>query len=213
MSPSRGCFLTFEGVDGAGKTSHLRLVEQKLHDLNHACVVTREPGGTPVGEVLRELVLHQNMVPKAELLALYAARVQHIDMLIEPALAKGAWVLSDRFEDSSFAYQTQGQGVAWLECEALSAWALGGFKPDLTFLFDLPIDVSMARIQSRSQKLDKFEVRTSSYFEQVRKSFLKRAQQDPSRVVLINALETEDQVAQKVECAFDDFYNSIRTRR
>jgi dTMP kinase len=202
-----GVFISFEGVDGAGKTSHMQRVKAHLESLGISCLQTREPGGTEVGEAIRALVLHQNMDIHTELLLMYAARRQHVEEVIQPALARGVWVISDRFEDSSFAYQGNAGGV-WDECQTLSAWALNGFEPNLTFLFDLPIEVSQARIQQRAGQSDKFEEKPHAYVEAVRAGFLRRAEQNPKRVCVIDAQCSESDVGQAVLAALSNFLNN-----
>ncbi|MCQ8895951.1 dTMP kinase [Limnobacter humi] len=203
-----GFFISFEGVDGAGKSSHMERVRQHLDSLGIECVQTREPGGTPVGEAIRELVLHHDMDINTELLLMYAARRQHVVQTIAPALARGAWVISDRFEDSSFAYQASAGGAVWEDCVKLSKWALKGFEPALTFLFDLPIAVSQARIQARAGQGDKFEGKPISYFEAVRAGFIRRAQINPTRVRLIDAEPDETTVAKAVLAELDRFIHT-----
>lgn len=191
-------FLSFEGMDGAGKSSHIQGVKNHLKQAGIQVVLTREPGGTPTGEALRELVLHQDMDLKTELMLMYAARQQHVTELIQPALDQGHWVLSDRFEDSSFAYQVSAGGLDWSECQALSKWTLGDFKPDLTFLFDLPLNVAKERIGKRQSQSDRFESKPDEYFEAVRKGFLKRAKQEPTRIHVLDASKAEEEVASAV---------------
>lgn len=209
MNSNRGRFITFEGVDGAGKSTHMQSVKQHLEKCGFECVMTREPGGTGVGEKIRDLVLQNDMHTRTELLLMYAARVEHVEALIKPALARGTWVLSDRFEDSSFAYQGQGSELGWPACEALSTWALNGFAPDITFLFDLPVAVSMQRVLARQGQTDRFELRSADYFESVRLGFLKRARQQPERIKVLDAQQAEAVVGQKVLELFDTFLQSM----
>jgi dTMP kinase len=204
----QGCLISFEGVDGAGKSSHIARVKNHLENLGYECIQTREPGGTPVGEAIRELVLHHDMDVNTELLLMYAARMQHLVQLIQPALERGAWVITDRFEDSSFAYQAGAGGASWEDCEQLSAWALKGFEPALTFLFDLPIAVSQSRIQGRAGASDKFEEKPLEYFEAVRASFIQRAKQNPDRICVVNAQPAEDFVATTVLAELEKFINT-----
>ena len=171
-------------------------------------LLTREPGGTPTGEALRQLVLHHEMDAETELMLMYAARKQHVNQLIVPALKQGVWVLSDRFEDSSFAYQASAGGVNWQHCEMLGQWVLNGFEPDFTFLFDLPVEVSFARIQKRNETMDKFEQKPQRYMQAVREGFLKRAAQYPERIHVVDALPNEQQVAEQVVYALDAFINA-----
>lgn len=201
----QGYLISFEGVDGAGKSSHIARVKARLEELGYECIQTREPGGTPVGEAIRELVLHHDMDINTELLLMYAARRQHMVQTIQPALDRGAWVISDRFEDSSFAYQAGAGGASWEACQQLSKWALNGFEPTLTFLFDLPIAVSQARIQGRASDGDKFESKPSTYFEAVRAGFIKRAQLNPRRIRVIDAQPSEAEVGEAVLLELDKF--------
>ncbi len=200
-----GHLISFEGVDGAGKSTHIARVKAHLEELGVECIQTREPGGTPVGEAIRELVLHHEMDVNTELLLMYAARRQHVVQTIAPAIERGAWVITDRFEDSSFAYQAGAGGASWEACQQLSKWALQGFEPSLTFLFDLPIEVSQARIRGRADSSDKFEEKPTAYFEAVRAGFIKRAQLSPRRVRLINAQQTEEEVGLAVMLELEKF--------
>jgi dTMP kinase len=143
MSPGR--FITLEGVDGAGKSTHLGFVAEWLRQQGREVIVTREPGGTPLGETLRELLLHRDMDADTELLLMFAARQAHLATLILPALARGAWVVSDRFTDASYAYQCGGRGIEAARIAALETWVQRGFQPDLTLLFDVPPEVAEAR--------------------------------------------------------------------
>lgn len=201
----QGYLISFEGVDGAGKSCHIERVKSRLEDLGFSCLQTREPGGTAVGEAIRDLVLHQNMDVKTELLLMYAARRQHIVETIQPALEKGLWVITDRFEDSSFAYQAGAGGVSWEDCQQLSKWTLRGFEPTITFLFDLPIAVSQARVQGRAGVGDKFESKPVEYFEAVRAGFIKRSQLNPCRIRLIDAQPSEQKVGEAVIAELDKF--------
>ncbi|HEX4842220.1 MAG TPA: dTMP kinase [Limnobacter sp.] len=200
-----GYFISFEGVDGAGKSTHMARVKAKLESIGLECVQTREPGGTPVGESIRELVLHKSMDVNTELLLMYAARRQHVVEVIQPALARGAWVISDRFEDSSFAYQAGASGASWEDCQTLSKWALKGFEPALTFLFDLPIEVSQQRIAQRAGQTDKFEEKPAAYFEAVRAGFIKRSQLNPRRIRLVDAMPSEEEVGMHVLAELERF--------
>lgn len=205
-----GRLISFEGVDGAGKSSHVARVKQALEALGFEVETTREPGGTPLGEALRELVLHQNMSAKMELMLMYAARLQHVETHIKPLLAKGVWVLSDRFEDSSYAYQVSAGGVPEIEFSQMSQWALGGFTPALTFLFDLPIEVSKQRIAKRAEASDRFEERPDEYLRAVRNGFKSRADSEPNRVNVIDATLTEEAVGIEVLAKLNDWLHSMR---
>ena len=181
-----GKFITLEGVDGAGKSTHLEFVADWLRRQGHEVIVTREPGGTPLGETLRELLLHQEMDADTELLLMFAARQEHLARLILPALERGAWVLSDRFTDASYAYQCGGRGIAVERIAALEAWVQRGFQPDLTFLFDVPPDVAEAR-RSAAREADRFEREADSFFSRVRHAYLDRAQAEPGRIRVLDA--------------------------
>jgi dTMP kinase len=181
-----GKFITLEGVDGAGKSTHLGFVADWLRRQGREIVVTREPGGTPLGETLRELLLHRDMDADTELLLMFAARQQHLAELIQPALARGAWVVSDRFTDASYAYQCGGRGIAAGRIAALETWVQRGFGPDLTLLFDVPPAVAEAR-RSAARAADRFEREADSFFGRVRQAYLDRAQAEPARMRVLDA--------------------------
>jgi dTMP kinase len=181
-----GRFITLEGVDGAGKSTHLDFVADRLRQQGREVIVTREPGGTPLGETLRELLLHREMDADTELLLMFAARQEHLAALILPALARGAWVVSDRFTDASYAYQCGGRGIAVERIAALEAWVQRGFQPDLTLLFDVPPEVAEAR-RSAARTADRFEREADSFFSRVRNAYLGRAQAEPARIRVLDA--------------------------
>jgi dTMP kinase len=181
-----GKFITLEGVDGAGKSTHLGFVADWLRAQGREVVVTREPGGTPIGEALRELLLQREMDADTELLLMFAARQEHLARLILPALARGAWVVSDRFTDASYAYQCGGRGIAAERIAVLEAWVQRGFQPDLTLLFDLPSEVAEAR-RSSARTADRFEREAESFFDRVRQAYLGRAGADPARIRVLDA--------------------------
>lgn len=181
-----GKFITLDGVDGAGKSTHLGFVADWLRQQGREVIVTREPGGTPLGETLRELLLHQDMDADTELLLMFAARQEHLARLILPALARGAWVLSDRFTDASYAYQCGGRGIAVERVAALETWVQRGFAPDLTLLFDVPPEVAEAR-RSAARAADRFEREADPFFNRVRQAYLDRAQADPARIRVLDA--------------------------
>lgn len=183
---ARGRFITLEGVDGAGKSTHLGFVADWLRTRGHEVVVTREPGGTPLGETLRELLLHRDMDAGTELLLMFAARQQHLAELIQPALARGAWVVSDRFTDASYAYQCGGRGIDNARVAALESWVQQGFAPDLTLLFDVPAEVAGAR-RAAARVADRFEREADSFFNRVRGAYLERAAADPARIRVLDA--------------------------
>lgn len=183
----RGRFISFEGIDGAGKSTHHHWMVEYLHTLGHDVVSTREPGGTPLGEKLRGLLLSEPMHLETEALLMFAARREHIAKLIEPALAAGRWVVSDRFTDASFAYQGGGRGLSKTKLQQLETWVHGDLQPDITFLFDLDVPTATRRLQGTGQAADRFEQERADFHERVRDAYLARAQEFPSRFRVIDA--------------------------
>lgn len=181
-----GKFITLEGVDGAGKSTHIPFIADVLRASGKEVVLTREPGGTPLGEKLRELLLHENMHPETESLLMFAARREHLAQVIRPALERGAYVLSDRFTDASFAYQCGGRGVSTTKVEQLEQWVQGEFQPDLTLLFDLPVAVSTERL-ANARNPDRFEKEGADFFDRIRNAYLARAEQFPQRFRVIDS--------------------------
>lgn len=181
-----GKFITLEGVDGAGKSTHLDFLAEKIRARGVELIVTREPGGTVLGEKLRYLLLNEAMQPDTELLLMYAARAEHVTTLIKPALARGAWVLSDRFHDASFAYQCGGRGIDANRLLALEHWALGGFKPDLTLLFDVAPKIAAKR-RAQARAADRFEQEQADFFNRVREAYLVRARTEPERIRVVDS--------------------------
>ena len=187
---SPGRFITLEGVDGAGKSTHVQWIAERLSARGHRVVATREPGGTALGESLRDLLLATPMTHEAETLLMFAARAEHVAQVIAPALARGDWVLCDRFTDATFAYQGGGHGVSAELIAVLAARVHGNFNPDLTLLFDVPPAVSRARLEraaSEGRALDKFEREAQAFFDRVRATYLARAAADPARFRVIDA--------------------------
>jgi dTMP kinase len=191
-------FITFEGVDGAGKSTHLANFVAVLRATGADVVLTREPGGTVLGEQLREILLHQAMDIRTEALLMFAVRQEHIAQVIEPALAAGKWVVSDRFSDASFAYQGGGRGMDWAKLAQLEQWVHPELQPDLTVFFDLPIEIARQRL-NRDGNLDRFEQEQDAFFEQVRAGYHRRMQENPSRYALIDSAQSLESVAQ--QCA------------
>lgn len=185
----KGKFMTFEGIDGAGKSTHIGFVAEFLAARGKTVVSSREPGGTPLGEKLRELLLHEKMHLETEALLMFASRREHIAQVIEPGLARGDWVLSDRFTDASFAYQSGGRGLERAKMEALEAWVHPHLQPDLTLLFDVPLEVARERLDA-TRTLDKFEREQAAFFEKCRGEYLRRAAQFPGRFVVIDSTQT-----------------------
>jgi thymidylate kinase (EC 2.7.4.9) len=181
-----GKFITFEGIDGAGKSTHIPFVTQLLRERGMTVVATREPGGTDLGERLRELVLHHKMHLETEALLMFASRREHLAQVIEPALARGDWVISDRFTDATFAYQGGGRKLALDKLDSLEQWVHPHLQPDLTLLFDVPLEVARARLDAE-RTLDKFEQEKADFFANTRAEYLRRAAQFPQRFRLIDS--------------------------
>jgi dTMP kinase len=195
---ARGKFITLEGIDGAGKSTHAKTIAGALEAQGRKVLLTREPGGTPLAESLRELLLHQSMHLETEALLMFAARREHLEQLIYPALAVGTWVVSDRFTDASFAYQGGGRGLAVKRLEELEQWVQGSFQPDLTLLFDVPVAVARGRM-GRDAKLDRFEREGEVFFERVRQAYLARAAAAPARIKVIDASQPIAGINKKLE--------------
>ncbi|MGH8549973.1 MAG: dTMP kinase [Methylococcales bacterium] len=192
----RGRFITLEGGEGLGKSTNLKFIENWLSDRGKQVLVTREPGGTPSGEAIRSVLLGVNdeaLSGEAELLLLFAARAEHIKKVIRPALASGCWVLCDRFTDATYAYQGGGRGLAENRIEYLEHWIQGGLTPDLTFLFDAPVEVGIARARRRGDP-DRFEIEDLDFFERIRSSYLKLASQSGDRIRVIDASQSIEAV-------------------
>ena len=190
-------FITFEGVDGAGKSTHLAWFTDALRQRGIDLVLTREPGGTPLGEKLREILLHEPMHAETEAMLMFAARREHLEQVIRPAMEQGTWVVSDRFSDASFAYQGGGRGVSIAKLEQLERWVQDDLQPDLTLLFDIPIEVARQRLASNAS-LDRFELEQGEFFERVRQAYLARAAKMPQRFIVIQAEKSISEVKQKL---------------
>ena len=199
----KGKFITFEGVDGAGKSTHIDEVISFLESQKIAVKRTREPGGTKLGEKLRELLLHDEMDPETETLLMFAARRQHIAEVIKPALDEGVFVVSDRFTDATYAYQYGGKQVAYSKIQTLEAWVHPDLKADLTLLFDLPVDISIDRLK-KNRTPDKFEKESEAFFNRLRNVYLDLARQHPNRYKIINA-------NQPIETVSHDVIEAIKT--
>ena len=198
-------FITLEGIDGAGKSTHLTWFADALRQRGLDVVVTREPGGTPLGEQLREMLLHQPMSIGTETLLMFAARLEHVEQVIKPALRAGKWVISDRFSDASFAYQGGGRGMDWDKLSQLEQWVHPDLQPDLTLFFDVPVEVARQRLRMpdragiNNTTLDRFEQEQSDFFERVRAGYHKRVQQNPHRYVVIDAAQSLESVKDKLQ--------------
>ena len=184
-----GKFITFEGIDGAGKSTHIAFVADLLRARGKNVVTTREPGGTVLGEKLRELLLHEKMHLETEALLMFAARREHLAQVIEPALACGDWVISDRFTDATFAYQGGGRNLPLSKLVALEQWVHPHLQPDLTLLFDVPLEIARARLDA-TRVLDKFEQEKADFFAATRAEYLRRAAEFPARFRVIDATQT-----------------------
>lgn len=194
----RGKFITLEGMDGAGKSTHIPDIIKLLEGKGVEVISTREPGGTVLGEQLRTLLLNEPMHPETETLLMFAARREHIAQVIEPALSQGAWVLSDRFTDATYAYQSGGRGVLANKVIELEAWVQGSLQPDLTLLFDVPVEVSVARLAS-ARTPDKFERESPDFFTKIRNAYLDRARNNPKRFCIINSNQALEDVKAEVK--------------
>ena len=189
-----GKFITLEGIDGAGKSTHVPYVRELVEARGAAgAIMTREPGGTPLGERLRELLLHETMAPATEAMLMFAARREHLEAVIWPALQRGAWVVCDRFTDATIAYQGGGRGIPLERLAALEAWTHPGFQPDLTLLFDVPIEVGALRM-ARHGDPDRFEREQSAFHGRVRAAYLARAAADPGRFRIVDSTQPVDAV-------------------
>jgi len=186
VSKIKGKFITLEGIDGAGKSTHLAWLREALEQRGHEVVVTREPGGTPLGETLRGLLLNHHMHLETEALLMFASRREHLAEVIVPALQQGKWVISDRFTDASFAYQGGGRGIDETRLGILEDWVQQGLQPDLTLLFDVPLEVARQRLAANAS-LDRFEQEQQDFFQRVREAYLRRAAQFPARIRVIDS--------------------------
>jgi dTMP kinase len=200
-----GRFITVEGVEGGGKSTNLAFVRACLEAAGKRVVVTREPGGTPLGEEIRGLLLghlHDTMAPDTELLLMFAARAEHIARVIRPALERGDWVVCDRFTDATYAYQGGGRGVAEERIAALEQWVQGELRPDLTLLLDVPVALGLQRAGRRSAP-DRFESEEAAFFERVRGAYLERARREPERLRVLDASGPLAQVQAAIRLALE----------
>lgn len=206
---SKGRFITLEGVEGAGKSTAMRFIQLRLNESNIDTLITREPGGTPIAEEIRNVLLHtkadEKMFPQTELLLMFASREQHIKQCIEPALTSGRWVVSDRYVDASYAYQGAARGVNLAFIKALDEEIVGSLYPELTFLLDLPAELGLERAAQRNPTKDRIESEKIEFFEKVRQGYLDRAKEDPKRFVIIDASKNIDEVSLQMQLALDSF--------
>ncbi len=189
-----GKFITLEGIDGAGKSSHVAWIAERLRRSGREVVVTREPGGTPLGERLREILLRDAMDAGSETLLMFAARQEHIAQVVRPGLARGAWVISDRFTDATFAYQGGGRGFPVDKLRILETWVQDDLQPDLTLYFDVPVSTGQARLRQAPGAPDRFEREDAAFHERVRAAYLERAGQFPGRFRVIDARKSTEEV-------------------
>lgn len=202
MRTERGCFITLEGLDGAGKSTHVQWLVDFLRARGLSVLPTREPGGTVLGEQLRQMVLTQAMRLETETLLMFAARCEHIHTVIEPALAGGQWVLCDRFTDATYAYQGGGRGLGSAAVRALEQWVHPGLQPDLTLLFDVPLDVARERL-AKSRAPDRFEQEGAAFFERTREAYHEQAAAHPGRVRIIDSTLSIDAVRHELARLLD----------
>jgi dTMP kinase len=198
VSAVRGRFVSVEGIDGAGKSTHIEWLAERIRSRGHEVVLTREPGGTPLGEGLRKMLLADPMDVATEALLMFAARHENVRQVIAPALLRGAWVVSDRFTDASFAYQGAGKGVSKERLKVLEDWVLDGLAPDLTILFDLDVRQARARLAD-ARAPDKFEKESAAFFERVRKGYLERAREAPERIRIVSGSASIEEIRVELE--------------
>lgn len=203
----RGRFITLEGSEGSGKSTNLAYIYEKLQQSGIDVILTREPGGTPLGEQIRALLLdhrQQAMASDTELLLMFAARAQHLNELILPALEQGKWVLCDRFTDATYAYQGAGRGIDEARIVTLEQWVQGDLRPDLTFFLDLPVEQGLARAGARSEP-DRFEREQLDFFERVRQGYLRQAEREPQRYRVVDAALALEQVQSQLDTILADY--------
>lgn len=212
MSEIRGKFITVEGGEGAGKSTNLGLIKQLLEAAGQQVLYTREPGGTPLGEDIRTLLLghkHNGMASETELLLMFGARAEHLSQRIVPALNAGIWVLCDRFTDATYAYQGGGRGIDPARIQTLEQWVQHDLRPDLTLILDLPIELGLERAGKRSAP-DRFESEADQFFHNVRESYLNIAKKDPKRVKVIDASLSLIQVQSRIKTVVEEFLSACR---
>jgi dTMP kinase len=203
---ARGRFITLEGGEGAGKSTQLAAVADHLRGRGLDVLTTREPGGTRVGEALREILLgpgEESIHPDTELLLMFAARAQHLGQLIRPALAHGTWVVCDRFTDATYAYQGGGRGIPAQRIATLEGWVQGALRPDRVLVLDLPVEVGLTRLGARGGS-DRFEQEERAFYERVRMAYRERVEQDPGRYRLVDATGTRAEVRARLAAALED---------
>tara|TARA_B100000795_G_scaffold232745_1_gene191153 strand:- start:943 stop:1560 length:618 start_codon:yes stop_codon:yes gene_type:complete len=198
-------FITLEGVDGAGKSTCINFIKKYISDKGFKSIFTREPGGTLLGEKLREILLHDDITPETETLLMFAARSEHVQKLIRPNIESGVNVISDRFTDATYAYQSGGKYVDIKKITILKRWVHEDLKPDLTILFDLPIDVSLSRLKSNAN-LDKFEKESADFHSRIKDSYLALAKKEPSRFKIINSNQNINNIEKEIYLLLDKLF-------
>lgn len=204
-------FITVEGIEGVGKSSNIQFIAECLEKKGCQVVLTREPGGTPLGERVRDILLaefKEKTLPQTELLLLYAARLQHVEQVIKPALREGKWVICDRFTDATYAYQGAGRGVDYNTIDRLNDWTLGNFRPDYTLILDAPVEVALGRIQ-HNRVLDRFEKEQATFFEKIRHFYLSRAAENPSQYVVVDASKALSEVKEHLSAIIESHWMSF----
>ena len=212
MKPT-GKFISFEGIDGAGKSTHISYVAERLQSRLQAqdirVICSREPGGTPLGEALRELLLKQKMHLETEALLMFAARREHIAQVIEPVLQRGDWLISDRFTDASFAYQGGGRNLSLDKLNTLEQWVHPHLQPDLTLLFDVPLEVARARLDA-TRELDKFEQEKADFFAATRNEYLRRAKEFPQRFRIVDSTQSIEAIRLQLDVLLDELLHKAQ---
>lgn len=209
----KGAFITVEGADGSGKTTHIDRIESWLQERGAQVVRTREPGGTPLGELLREILLDDpgpGISRRCELMLVFAARTQHLDEVIRPALAAGKWVLCDRFTDATYAYQGGGRGIDESAIAVLEQWVQGALQPDLTMMLDVSVEIGTARTQRSGGAPDRFEGEAPTFRQAVRQAYLARAARCEGRIKLIDANRDLDEVGAQIDAVLETFWRERR---
>jgi dTMP kinase len=201
-----GKFISIEGIEGAGKSTQLAFIENYLKQQGIKVIVTREPGGTVLGEQIRELLLSprkEGMAVDTELLLMFAARAEHLEQVIKPAIQRGEWVISDRFVDATFAYQGGGRGISTERIKQISDWTLKDLQTDVTFLFDLPVELGQQRVISRKENIDRFEQEKTDFFQKIRDCYLQRSLQEPNRIKVIDASKSITEIEIQLSSILD----------
>ena len=207
MSNTCGKFVTLEGSEGVGKTTSLNFIKAYLESQGHNVVISREPGGTPLAEEIRNLLLAERseaVEEDTELLLMFAARCQHVSQVIKPALEKGHWVLCDRFVDASYAYQGGGRGIPFSKINQIESFCLGDFNPDLTILLDMSVEEGIARTKKRGAA-DRFETEKMDFYHRIRQAYLRRAKEDAIRMKIVDAAPSVEIVQASIELVLQDF--------